>query len=98
MAIMNKKICWGYIDRKLKVEKEQVVFTDLVALCGSSNCDKIWLIFCTASITMPTSFPQCLGVQPCFETKFHQTFSYKTYFSFVWKVVTQSTTSMIYCG
>ena len=61
-------------------------------------CDKMWLTFCVASITMPTSFHQCLGVKPCFETKFCQKFPYKIYFSVVWKVVAQSTNFVIYCG
>ena len=33
------------MDWKLK-QKEGTVFSDLVALCGSSNCDKMWLTFC----------------------------------------------------
>ena len=32
------------------------------------------LSFCVANITMPTSFYQCLGVKPCFESKFCQKF------------------------
>ena len=83
---------------KIKIKKERTVFIDLVALCGSSNCDKVWLTFCVATITMPTSFHQCLSVKPCFETKFCQKFPYKIYFSVVWKVVAQSTTFVIYCG
>ena len=60
-----------------------------LTLCGSSNtnslwlfklCGKRWLTFCVANITMPTSFHQSLGVKPCFETKFCQTFPYKIHF------------------
>ena len=61
-------------------------------------CNKMPQNFCVANITMPTSFHQCLGVKPCFETKFCQKFSYKIYVSVLWKVVAQSTTFVIYCG
>ena len=56
------------------------------------------LTFCVANINMPAVFHQCLGVKSCFGMKFWQKFPYKIYFPVVLKVVTQSTTFVIYCG
>ena len=91
VANTNKNIWWEHTDRKLKLKNNE--------LCWSSGslwlfklCDKMWLTFCVASITVPTSFHESLGVKPCFETKFCQKFPYKTYFSVVWKVVAQGKT------
>ena len=96
VANTNKKIWWGHIDWKLKLKKNELFL--LISLWLFKLCDKMQLTFCVANITMPTSFHQCLGVKPCFETKFCLKFRYKIYFAVVWKVVVQSTTFVIYCG
>ena len=38
MANTNKKFGGGAYWLKIKIKKEETVFIDLVALCGSSNC------------------------------------------------------------
>ena len=87
VANTNKTNWWGHIDWKLKLKKNELF-------------SLIWWLSVAlqtvANITMPTSFHQCLGVKPCFETKFCQKFPYKIYFSVMWKVVAQSTTFAIY--
>ena len=79
VANTNKKIWWGHIDWKLKLKKNELRWSG-GSLWLFKLCDKMWLTFCVASITMPTSFHQSLGVKPCFETKFCQKFPYKLCF------------------
>ena len=74
---------------KIKIKKN--------CFCWSGG--SLWLFKLSDTLqTKPTSFHQCLGMKPCFETKFYQKFPYKIYFSVMWKVVAQSTNFVIYCG
>ena len=98
VANTNNKIWWGHIDWKLNLKKAKCFRWSGGTLWLFRLCDKMRITFCVANITMTTSFQLCLGVKHCFETKLCQTFSYKTYFSVVWKVVAQITNFMIYCG
>ena len=92
----NKKIWWGHIDWKLKLKKNELFL--LISLWLFKLCDKMQLTFCVANITMPTSFHQCLGVKPCFETNFCQKCPCKTYFFCCVRRCDQSTTFVIYRG
>ena len=87
VAKTDKKIWWGILIENLNWKRTNCFHWSGGSLWLFKLCDKMQLSFCVASITIPTSFHQCLSVKPCFEMKFCRKFLDKIYFSVVWKVV-----------